>query len=291
MKYLIVNADDYGHTAGVARGIREAHTSGIVTSTTAMMNRPGVEKELREAARSCPNLGLGVHLVLTTGTPVLAPGHIPSLVDNNGRFFRQHALEARLESIRPEEARAEWRAQIEKFCATLGHPPDHLDSHHHTSYWTPQLFEEMLKLAAEYNCPIRRWVSTDATAREPDPAESKLLQSAADAAAAHHVATAEYLCAAFYEETATLDNLLAILAALPDRVTELMTHPAQVDDELCEVSSYNRQRARELAIITDPAAKEAVGAYGIKLDNFGSLKSRLGPMRDAPLGVTSAEPV
>ncbi len=148
MKNLIVNADDYGHTPGVARGIRQAHASGIVTSTTAMMNRPGVEKELQEAARACPDLGLGVHLVLTAGSPVLPPRQIPTLVDADGRFFRQGELEARLEAVNPEEARAEWRAQIEKFCAALGHPPDHLDSHHHTSYWTPRLFAGMLELAA-----------------------------------------------------------------------------------------------------------------------------------------------
>ena len=37
---LIVNADDYGLTAGVSRGILEAHRRGIVTSTTLLVNRP-----------------------------------------------------------------------------------------------------------------------------------------------------------------------------------------------------------------------------------------------------------
>ncbi len=67
---LIVNADDYGLTAGVSAGIREAHQSGIVTSTTAMMNLPGVVEDLRLALETCPGLGLGAHLVLTAGGPL-----------------------------------------------------------------------------------------------------------------------------------------------------------------------------------------------------------------------------
>ena len=69
-KRLIVNADDYGHSPGICLGIREAHLQGIVTSTSAMMNRPLTAAELTVAARACPNLGIGVHLVLTTGKPV-----------------------------------------------------------------------------------------------------------------------------------------------------------------------------------------------------------------------------
>ena len=42
-KRLIVNADDYGKTAGVIRGIIRAHREGIVTSTTVMMNMAQVE--------------------------------------------------------------------------------------------------------------------------------------------------------------------------------------------------------------------------------------------------------
>ena len=49
-KVLIVNADDFGLTAGVSRGILEAHRSGIVTSTTLLVNRdipPGQVEELK----------------------------------------------------------------------------------------------------------------------------------------------------------------------------------------------------------------------------------------------------
>ena len=55
-KQLIVNADDYGLTPGVSRGILEAHLKGIVTSTTVMMGLPGVAAAIAEAQRTAPKL-------------------------------------------------------------------------------------------------------------------------------------------------------------------------------------------------------------------------------------------
>ncbi|MEK7278341.1 MAG: ChbG/HpnK family deacetylase, partial [Chloroflexota bacterium] len=85
-KQLIVNADDYGRTPSVSGGIRHAHLRGVVTTTTAMMNMPSVENDIRLALEECPNLCLGVHLVLTAGRPVLPPERVPSLAASDGGF-------------------------------------------------------------------------------------------------------------------------------------------------------------------------------------------------------------
>jgi predicted glycoside hydrolase/deacetylase ChbG (UPF0249 family) len=73
MKRLIINADDFGLTPGVTRGILDAHLNGVVTSTSAMMNSPHIADSLA-AAQDAPKLGMGVHLVLTWGKPMLTPG-------------------------------------------------------------------------------------------------------------------------------------------------------------------------------------------------------------------------
>jgi predicted glycoside hydrolase/deacetylase ChbG (UPF0249 family) len=90
-KQLIVNADDYGRTAGVVEGILRAHQQGIVTSTTAMMNMPGIEAALQRA-QSYPDLGLGIHLVFSAWRPLLPPERIPSLVDDDGAFLNQKSV-------------------------------------------------------------------------------------------------------------------------------------------------------------------------------------------------------
>ena len=62
---LIVNADDYGRSANVSRGIRDSYLNGILTSTTCMMNMPTVAEDIKIAQHETPDLGMGVHLVLS----------------------------------------------------------------------------------------------------------------------------------------------------------------------------------------------------------------------------------
>src|SRR5262249_29615980 len=60
---LIVNADDFGQSAGVTRGILEAHDRGIVTSTSLMVRWPAAA-EAAAAAKSRPRLSVGLHVDL-----------------------------------------------------------------------------------------------------------------------------------------------------------------------------------------------------------------------------------
>ena len=78
VRRLIVNADDFGLTLGVNRAIVEAHTRGIVTSSTLMANGPAFEDAIR-LARTVPNLSVGCHVVLIDGVPVSNPKLLPSL--------------------------------------------------------------------------------------------------------------------------------------------------------------------------------------------------------------------
>ena len=68
---LIVNADDYAMSLGVSRGILEAHARGVVTSTTALVNTPDAAADLAAARAGAPALGLGLHINLSFGRPVL----------------------------------------------------------------------------------------------------------------------------------------------------------------------------------------------------------------------------
>ena len=70
---LIVNADDFGVTEGVSRGILRAHREGLVTSTTVLASLPA-QPELDAVARDSAGLGLGLHFNLTLGRPVSPPG-------------------------------------------------------------------------------------------------------------------------------------------------------------------------------------------------------------------------
>jgi predicted glycoside hydrolase/deacetylase ChbG (UPF0249 family) len=257
-KQLIVNADDYGHTEGVSAGIREAHLHGLVSSTSAMMNRPFVRQALTDALEQTPRLGLGVHLCLTAGKPVLSPERVPSLVKPDGTFFREGEFVARLPIISIEEVKAEWQAQVDVFCGLLGRAPDHLNSHHHTSYFTEKLFEEMLQLAEGLGCRIRRPSGEDSEnlpGQETNFGLDQIMSAFESKGTAAKPLTTQGYFGSFYDEDANFDVLSEALNRMACHKTinsfEIMTHPAIVDEELMKVSSYNLQRDREREILQD----------------------------------------
>lgn len=277
-KRLIVNADDYGHTPGTCLGIRRAHLQGIVTSTSAMMNRPLAPAELTNAVRTCPDLGVGVHLVLTTGKPLLPAERVATIVDTDGRFLKLENFCANLGSMDIDQVWAEWNAQVEKFIRHYGKNPDHLDSHHHSSYFTPALFERMCRLAEQLHCAIRKPFgpdSTDAADYLPEPLVEVAMRNI-EAYTAHPIPpTTDRFIGNFFDTGATKEHLLAILADIaadPIHETfELMCHPAAPDHELELISDYNIKRVEELAILQDNAIKESMRELDISLVNYSAL--------------------
>ncbi len=124
-----MNADDFGYSRGINRGIAEAHDRGIVTSASLMVNAPYARQAI-ELAGSRPALSLGIHVNFT----------------NEG--------ERLVEFIDPEQCRAGLRRQLDLFVELVGWLPTHLDSHQHVHRGrTPRpIFQE---LAREYGVPLR----------------------------------------------------------------------------------------------------------------------------------------
>jgi predicted glycoside hydrolase/deacetylase ChbG (UPF0249 family) len=266
MKRLIVNADDYGRTPEISRGIREAHLNGIVTSTTCMMNIPTTASDVAIALEETPNLGMGVHLVLTMGRPLLPRPGGSSITDEEGNFLKLQKFMERVSVLDADEVKAEWRAQIGAFIKASGRKPTHLDSHHHSSYFKPELFRSMLELAEEYECAIRFPFTHDI---QPELKETHshipaLLKEFSPPKPDAFIVN-------FYDEGATGEGLLDIINNLPDGTSEIMCHPGYVEDLFVRESYYNKQRERELKILTDPSIKEAARSNGIKLITFAEI--------------------
>ncbi|NWG33643.1 MAG: carbohydrate deacetylase [Chloroflexi bacterium] len=265
MKRLIINSDDYGRTLDISRGIREAHLNGVVTSTTCMMNIPTTAEDIRMALQETPSLGLGVHLVLTMGKPLLPRETVPSLVDENGNHFKYTPFIENLPRLNINEVKAEWRAQIERFIQTAGRKPTHLDSHHHSSYFTPQLFRAMLELAKEYGCAIRYPFTEISREIEETSKHAPVLMQE------FKLPHPDTFIVGFYDNGATRQALLDILDNLQDGTSELMCHPGHADEAFARESVYNVQRERELKILTDPAVREVIALNGIELTTFAEL--------------------
>jgi len=279
-KQLIVNADDYGLTPGVAQGILKAHREGIVTSTTAMMNRPGIADVLRQAQQA-PDLGLGVHLVFTAGRPVLPLDKVPNLVDDNGLFWRTDVWQTRLTQIDLNQLRLEWEAQLALFRSLAGEP-DHLDCHHFLHVY-PSVFEVYLSLAQQEGLPARMPFEAEEQCDQqtavfaadfrisPEVVEFVLAQNRR-LLISHPVRHPDHFIGAFFGDAQiSLEHLLPILEKIDEGVTELMVHPGLCDGALRATSGYNWQREQELNVLCDLAVRERLTELGIVLVNYGIL--------------------
>ncbi len=250
-RVLVVNADDFGLTAGVSRGILDAHRRGIVTSSTVLASLPS-QPELDAEAAALAALGLGLHVNLTWGAPVSPPAAVPSLVDEAGRFHRD--LELVAARARADEVRREVDAQVETFTRRFGRPPTHLDSHHHVHRRVPRVGDAVLDVALDARLPLR---SQDAGFREGVRRRGVRTPD-------------QFLGEDSVEPYWTAARLLDALAALPVGVTELMCHPGRYDEALA-YSRYGRQRETELQALCEPEVRATVERLGIALRHFGTL--------------------
>jgi len=265
-KRLIINSDDYGRSLEISAGIRAAHQYGVVTSTTCMMNLPTTADDVKRAREETPGLGLGVHLVLTMGQPMSKPEAVRSVTNAQGKFFGYNGFIENLPNLKVDEVKAEWRLQTEAFIHAAGTKPDHLDSHHHSSYFTAELFRAMLELAKEYDCPIRDPFTGDISGEleKTRPFAPALIEE-------FKPRKPDVFLSDFYDQQATQDVLNGMLLNLREGVSELMCHVGYVPDAFMKESVYNKPRQRELGILLNPATRQMIERLGIELINFSNL--------------------
>lgn len=218
---VIFNADDFGLTKGITDGIIKSHTNGVVKTTTLMMNGLAVDYAVTQA-RLHPTLNVGIHLVLSWGKPL--DTQIFNLVNSDG-FFKYDNKYERMPPPDLEQVEREWETQINAFLAT-GLTLHHMDSHHHIHGWKP-LQDIIIKLALKYNVPVRYAESLKAY---PD------------------LLLTDTLYTGFYNKGVT-KHIFENLKAYHVRSIEVMTHPAYVDEQLWQVSSYVNKRKEELDIL------------------------------------------
>jgi predicted glycoside hydrolase/deacetylase ChbG (UPF0249 family) len=151
VRKLIINADDFGLTVGVNRGIVESNSDGVVSSTTLMANGLAFGDAVA-AARSASSLSVGCHVVLVDGTPVSPPDTVETLLAvrsaEPGKFYSSlsaFAARAMLGGFDRDQLVAEISAQIRKIQAA-GLQVTHLDTHKHAHIF-PEILLALLRAA------------------------------------------------------------------------------------------------------------------------------------------------
>jgi predicted glycoside hydrolase/deacetylase ChbG (UPF0249 family) len=250
MTRVIVNADDFGLTSGVNRAIRELHLDGLLTSTT-LMARAAATDEAIEMARATPTLGVGCHVVLVDGTPMLSATHdVPNIsMATEERFLpRLGQFLKRIYEQPPgkvvNQIEAETRAQIE-FLQSRGVRLTHIDTHKHMHMF-PRVLRPVLRAARSCGIlavrnPFEPVWSIRATPGGPlvrriEVRLLRLLETTFRRIVAEEGFATTYGAAGVLA-TGRLDAAVcaSILGKVPKGTWELVTHPGYSDADLARV--------------------------------------------------------
>lgn len=225
VKQLIVTADDFGISPAVNEAVEQAHRRGILSAASLMVAGDAAGDAVARA-KEMPRLGVGLHLVLVDGAPILAPARLPDLVDGSGRFPSALAMLGVLiyfSGAARRQAEAEIRAQFEAFRAT-GLRLDHVNAHHHF-HFHPAIRDIVIKLAPEFGVHAVR------VPREPTLGANNLMLAPFVASLRRHldragIAHNDWQLGLSDTGAMTAERTKKLLDALPDGVTELYFHPA-----------------------------------------------------------------
>jgi chitin disaccharide deacetylase len=286
VRRLIINADDFGFTAGVNQGIIDAYAHGVVTSSTLMANGPAFAQAV-ELAKTVPSLSLGCHVVLVDGVPLLPPQRVPSLAAPNAipsfhaglKSFVGRTLVGRIDD---DEITAEAIAQIRRV-QEAGIAVTHFDTHKHTHLF-PRILRPLLRAAR--SCGVKALrnpfgprfsLGLAQLLKRPNLwtryAEVRFLSRFAHHF--HDAVSREGFVAPDgtlgIEVTGRLDESLfrTIAQNIPHGTCEFVCHPGYNDSDLRAANTRLREsRETELRVLTAPGMREALSREQIQLISY-----------------------
>ena len=275
---LIVHGDDFGLSERVNEGIVEAHRNGVLTSTSVIASGAAFEHAIG-LSRATPTLDIGVHLTLVDEKPVAAADVIRTLLDSNGRFYRQagtfmkHYL---FGAMSLDEIERELDAQIGKVVAR-GVKVTHLDGHQHL-HMVPGIRRVVGGLARKYAIQFIRdpkevlqlYMLRDRERLVRLP-QLLVLNTVCRLARTGDAKRPDHFCGFFYGGRLSKENLLRVLEHLPPRGTcELMCHPG-LADPASRYSDWRYQWQVECDALTNNAIKDYLKATNTELISYADL--------------------
>lgn len=293
-KLLIVNADDYGQATGINIGIIEGHLRGIITSTTIIASGKALDDGLARL-KEAPNLGLGCHLVLIGEDPVAKASHIRSLVNSKGKFpgtLTDFMWLMTLGQAKYSEIVIELRSQLDKLL-NLGLTISHCDSHKH-SHAHPKVLDAVIQVAEEYKisyirnpferCRVKQLQQMFGKYPSLSISKKYLLSRMLDyyhsifikQMAKTNLRYPDYFQGFIATGNLTTEIIPKLLSQVNEGVSELMCHPARLDEDLKRTQTrLKHSRESELAAVTSQAAFATIKSEAIELVSFRHLASQM----------------
>lgn len=246
--------------------VERAHVDGILTAASLMVAGEAAVDAV-ERAKRLPTLGVGLHVVLVDGQPLLPPERIPALVGADGWFEPDMVKTAFAIAFNPAaraQMRAEVAAQFAAFAAT-GLPLDHVNAHKHF-HMHPMITSAILDAGRGLGIPAMRVPVEHGTPGAGAAAMRWWAGLLGRRLRARGIAVNDCVMGLTQTGAFTPERMYAALAALPDGLTELYTHPATAD--VWPGSAPGYRYCDELAALIAPTTRDALTASGAQAAPF-----------------------
>lgn len=264
MRGLIVTADDFGAALAVNEAVEQAHVEGILTAASLMVAGAAATDAV-DRARRLPGLGVGLHVVLADGDPMLPPERIPALVGPDGRFRRSMlhtALAIAGSAAARRQLAAEIEAQFQAFAAT-GLSLDHVNAHKHF-HLHPMIASAILEIGPRYGMKALRAPVEPGTALPMRWWAGRLGQRAR----ARGLTVNDRVVGLGWTGAFDTARMQAAVTGLSDGLTEIYCHPATSDAWAGHAPGYRYRD--ELAALIDPTVKHVLAGSAVLQGSFGS---------------------
>ncbi|MFH0864110.1 MAG: ChbG/HpnK family deacetylase [Candidatus Gottesmanbacteria bacterium] len=219
---------------GITKSVNEGIIHGFkngIITSTSLMVNRPFADEAAQLAKENPKLGVGLHFEI--------------IGDDNQvlRGIKKVTAYLSIGLFQVEKAKRLFYSQLKKFKESIGKMPTHIDGHYHV-HKLPSIFPFISEFSNKYKIPYRMMKEINFIGEYSDYN---------------------------HPENASIDYLTKILKGLPDKVSELMTHPGFSSDELRKISSMSDCRATELKTLTSSEIKKIIEEEKIQLINWSQI--------------------
>ncbi|TWU12626.1 hypothetical protein CA54_14500 [Symmachiella macrocystis] len=276
MKQLIINADDLGICESANHAIQRSFTDGVLTSASLMAIGPAFDHAVATVVNPFPDLGIGLHVCLTSGRCLTPPNKIGQLADENGRLRVGFAGLCRLAMTNDGRIQIERELDAQfQHIVDAGLVIDHVNSHRHV-HMIPGIFSILARLATKYGCPAIR-VSDERIRRRANLfSPSRMITTLSNAPKqmilgmfatrarkhGHSLLTCDRTFGILGSGKMNLAAMSAVVTATTVGTYEVITHPGELVNALNdELSQGDRRfwnssfRNQELQALLDPRFK------------------------------------
>lgn len=280
-RLVIINADDLGIAHSTNQAIFELFRKNSITSASIMIPC----SEAKEAAILCKqnySANVGIHLTLTSAgnqlyKPVYQKRNLSSLITKQGFF--PHDVSEIEQNADPEEVRIELEAQIQT-AISFGIDPTHLDSHAgsimgliHGRDFLEIVFDLCEKFELPFNLPLR-------ILEQPffSSSQKELFAKRIESAKRRGILLIDDLSGLSFHLHAGEEyddmkkELMDKIIKIKPGITQIVTHPSIVTEELKALTPHYRKREMEYRLFNDPEIKELIEKESIKLVSWKSIR-------------------